>query len=99
VEALAVWYLLVVAAVAAILAALARRRGHASGRVLLAFVVEGVGLIVLGFGLLALLLNGYVEDYGSAPARTLDIAVPLLSVGGVVMAAGGFLALRRPAGG
>jgi hypothetical protein len=67
VEALATWCLSIVAA----LATVARRRGHRPGSARLVFVLEPVGLVVLGYGLLALAFNGHVEDYGSEPARTL----------------------------
>ena len=44
-------------------------------------VLSAVATLVLLLGLLALAYNGYTEDAGSTPARTLDLAVPLLVVG------------------
>ena len=51
-------YLIVVVVVAAMAAGVARRRGQAPSRVRLVFVLEALGLIVVGYGLLALMFNG-----------------------------------------
>ena len=50
-------------------------------------VLGVLGVIVLVAGAVALLFNGYVEDTGMRPARTLPIAIPLLAVGIAVSAA------------
>jgi hypothetical protein len=95
-ESLAVYYLAVVVLLAAALAIVARRFGHAVGTVRLIFGLQALGLIAIGYGLLMLRFDGYVEDYGSEPARTLDLAFPLLAIGAVLAAVAWFLALRRP---
>jgi hypothetical protein len=57
-----------------------------------AAVVVGVlaigvlGAIVLIAGAIALMFNGYVEDTGMKPARTLPVAIPLLAIGLAVWA-------------
>jgi hypothetical protein len=96
VESLGVYYLAVVVLLAAAPAGLARRFGHAVGTVRLVFGLHVLGLIAIGYGLLALIFDGYVEDYGSEPAHTLERAVALLAVGAVLAAAAWLLALRRP---
>jgi len=54
--------------------------------------LRDVGLLgiyaVFVAGAYALMLDGYVEDQGMQPARTLPIAIPLLAIGiGVSIAA------------
>jgi hypothetical protein len=41
------------------------------------------------------MFNGYVEDYGSEPARTLGRAIAFLTVGIVLNAAAWLVAFRR----
>lgn len=94
-EALAILYLVLAGAVAAAPVAVARRRGHTSGRVRVVFVLAAVGLVAVGYGLFALMVNGYVEDSGSEPARTLGRAVALFTVGTVLTAAAWLVASPR----
>jgi hypothetical protein len=63
-----------------------------------AFIAQFCGLVALVGGLVALALNGYVEDYGMTPADTLDTAVELLS-GSAVLTAIAWLIALRPTGG
>ena len=79
---------------AGICAAVARRRSRDSWSAPLVFVLQFSGLFALFFGLMALALDGYVEDYGMAPARTLRFALPLLAVAVVASAAAWMIALR-----
>jgi membrane protein DedA with SNARE-associated domain len=88
--------LAVVALSGAAAAGVASRRGHGLSTVLLVFVLHLVALIVLGTGALALVFNGYVEDYGMEPARTLHVAIPLLAAGALFTAAVWYIAGRRP---
>ena len=74
----------------------ASHRGHGLSAVLLVFGLHLLALIVLGAGALALAFNGYVEDYGMEPARTLHVAIPLLAVGALFTAAVWYVAGRRP---
>ena len=92
------WVLIpgVVALIAAAPAGVASRRGHGLRTVRLVFVVHFLSVIVLGAGALALVFNGYVEDYGMEPAHTLDVAIPLLAVGALVTAVAWYIAGRRP---
>jgi membrane protein DedA with SNARE-associated domain len=86
----------VAALIAAAPAGVARRRGHGPGTLVLVFVLHSVSVIVFGAGALALVFNGYVEDYGMEPARTLHFAIPLLASGALVTAAAWYIAGRRP---
>jgi hypothetical protein len=80
-------------------ATVARRLGHRARVVVLVFVLKAIGLLILGFGLLALMLDGYVEDYGSEPVDTLDRAILGLASGAVCSATAWYVALRRPTDG
>ena len=91
-----VFILCVAALIAAAPAGVASRRGHGVRTVLPVFVVHLLGVIVLGAGALALVFNGYVEDYGMEPARTLHFAIPLLAIGALVTAGAWYVAGRRP---
>ena len=87
----------VLAVVGAIVpASVAGRLGRRAGVVVLAFVLKAIGLLIIGFGLLALMLDGHVEDYGSQPMDTLDGAIVWLAIGAVCSAAAWYVALRRP---
>ena len=90
--------LLAVASVpAGLCAAVARRRGRDRWSAPVVFVLQLGGLFALFFGLFALALDGYVEDYGMTPARTLRFALPLLAVAVVATAAAWMIALRPQA--
>jgi hypothetical protein len=82
---------------AGICAAVARRRGRDSWSAPLVFVLQLGGLFALFFGLMALALDGYVEDYGMTPARTMHFAVPLLAIAVMSSAAAWMIALRPQA--
>ena len=77
-------------------ATVARRLGRRARFVALVFVLKAIGLLILGYGLLALMFDGYVEDYGSEPADTLDKAIMGLAIGAVCSAAAWYVAVRRP---
>ncbi len=61
-------------------------------------VIAGLAGSVVGlFGLLALLFNGYVEDFGSPPAETLGLAAALLCEATLLYALAWVVATRRSA--
>ncbi len=60
-------------------ALLARLAWPARRRTGLAVITGLAGSVVGLLGFLALLFNGYVEDYGTPPAETLGLAAALLS--------------------
>jgi hypothetical protein len=69
-----------------------RRR---DGEVVLGLLALGIlGGILLVFGAVLLLFNGYVEDVGSEPLRTLPFAIPLLAAGVVASVAAWRIAVR-----
>jgi hypothetical protein len=76
-------------------ATVAYRRTRDSWSAPFAFIAQFCGLVV---GLVALALDGYVEDYGMTPADTLDTAVELLSAAAVLTAAAWLVALRPTRG-
>ncbi|MDA0162202.1 hypothetical protein OM076_18160 [Solirubrobacter ginsenosidimutans] len=78
-------------------AVVAHRRSRDLWSAPLAFVLQLGGLFALLVGLFYLVFNGYVEDYGMQPARTLHIALPLLAVALVASAAAWAIALRPQA--
>ena len=88
--------LLVVLVVAMGPATLASRRGRRPPVVVWVFVLALIGLLAVGYGLVALMFNGAVEDYGNEPANTLAHAIAGLVIGAVVSAAAWYVALRRP---
>jgi hypothetical protein len=51
--------------------------------------------VAFGVGLVALLLDGYVEDYGMAAVESIATAAVALTGAAIATAAGWFLALRR----
>jgi hypothetical protein len=87
-------YLLAAAAIGSPPAIAAARRPELVG-IIGVLVVGFLGALVLLAGAVALLYNGYVEDAGTAPARTLHIAIPLLAVGIAVWAAAWWIAIRE----
>jgi hypothetical protein len=89
-------YLVLAVLVAMVPAILARSRGRRVRVVMLAFALATIGALVVGFGLLALMFHGYVEDYGSEPADTLDKAIAGLAIGAACSLAAWYVALHRP---
>lgn len=95
-EALAATYLVLTVLGAVAPTVVARRLGHRARGVVLVFVLGAIGLLAIGFGLIALIFHGFVEDAGLEPADTLDKAILGLAIGGVCSAAAWYVALRRP---
>jgi hypothetical protein len=62
-------------------AIVATARKHDPVGVVAILAIATFGGVVLVAGGVALMFNGYVEDAGMEPARTLHIAIPLLVVG------------------
>jgi hypothetical protein len=74
----------------------ARLAGHSALIVVAVLFSELVGLLLVGFGLLALAYDGYAESVGATPAAPVPPAVPALALGLAVMAGGWTLARSRP---
>jgi hypothetical protein len=74
----------------------ARRIGHRGRRLTVLAWMGCAGLPIVLFGLLALGYDGYVEDNGSTPARTLDTAIPVLAVGVALALGAWWIALGDP---
>lgn len=74
-----IFWLAALALFAGLVVLVARPAWPARGRTALAVIIGLAGSVVGLFGVLALLFNGYVEDYGSPPAETLGLAAALLS--------------------
>lgn len=72
----------------------AHRCGRRLGGVAALTILAAAGGVVCDAGILALAFNGHIEDYGSPPARTLRLAIPLLLIG-AVMILSAWLASRR----
>jgi drug/metabolite transporter (DMT)-like permease len=75
-------------------ARVAFRRREAQWPTVVAFTLQFVGVVALGLGLLAWIVDGYTEDDGSRPIESLQVAVPLLIVAVAATAVAWFLALR-----
>jgi hypothetical protein len=88
-----VGFLAVLAAVAAIPA---RTRGHGARVVVFVFGLTWSGLLILSFGLVALVYNGYAEDNTLTPMRTLDVAIPALVVAVLCFATAWYVSSRPP---
>ena len=88
-------YAVVVAALGLPPALFATARERDSGCVLRVLLMGILGAAVLVAGAYALLFDGYVEDQGMQPARTLPIAIPLLALGTGVSIAAWWKAARR----
>jgi len=88
--------LLLVLGVAMAPAKLAGRFGHRPHVVVWVFVLQLIGLLALGYGLMALMFNGYVEDYGMEPVDTGNKAIVGLVIAAVVSATAWYVALGRP---
>jgi hypothetical protein len=88
--------LLLVLGVAMAPAKLAGRFGHRPHVVASVFVLQLIGLFALGYGLMAVMFNGYVEDYGMEPANTTNQAIVGLVIGAVVSAVAWYVALGKP---
>jgi hypothetical protein len=73
---------------------LAVARRHDPAGVVAVLVIAVLGAVALLAGIVALMYNGYVEDAGMEPARTLHIAIPLLAVGVSVSGAAWWIAAR-----
>ena len=87
-------YLVVAAIVGSPPAILAAARRHDPVEVVGVLVIGILGALVFVAGAVALMFNGYVEDTGMEPARTLHIAIPLLLFGIAVSAAAWRIAAR-----
>jgi hypothetical protein len=87
--------LLLMLGVAMAPAKLAGRFGHPPHVVASVFVLQLIGLLALGYGLLGLMSHGYVEDYGMEPADSRDQAIVGLVIGAVVSAVAWYVALGR----
>jgi hypothetical protein len=87
-------YVIAVMAVAILCAGAARRRG---GSPALVFVLQGLGGVAFGVGIVALLLDGYVEDYGVPAVESSATGVAALTGAAIATAAAWFVALRRRA--
>ena len=77
-----------------VVAVRAHRGGRRLGAVAALTILAAAGGVVCGYGTLALAFNGYIEDNGSPPSRTLWLAIPLLLVG-AAMILSAWLASRR----
>jgi hypothetical protein len=75
-------------------ALLAAARDHDPAKVVGVLALGILGAAVLGFGAVALMFNGYVEDSGMEPTPTLHIAIPLLAIGLAISAAAWRIAAR-----
>jgi hypothetical protein len=85
-------YGLAAVAVAVLCAGVARRR---SGSPALAFVLQALGGAAFGVGIVALSLDGYVEDYAVPAVESSDTAAVALTGAAIATAAAWFVALRR----
>jgi hypothetical protein len=87
--------ILLVVAIAALSASVARRRGKKPPTIALVFALHCFGITAVGLGILALMFHGYVEDSGLEPSNTLPMAIPLLVLGAAMVIAGGRLTRQK----